>query len=556
SPRLDALAYYNMVNGICVKKCLGEKTYEGGVQATLFKDAKDASFLVLWKEKGRQDVFLPLPDAGEVKVLRIDGSSNTLSPGGRGKGEGGVTLGVAEEPLLLLYHSSATALPERLGVPAAALAALPEGVVKGGSVELTFALNDLAADALTLAVPPGWTARRTGFQPVPAGGTPALPAATGGKPTVTWSVTAPENTVAREGRIVASLGKGGELCFGIPVTGRMSVRLLPCAVGADGKPGVKMAVRNNGREKQTVNAKLSLLGEFAMAKGAFAITQPAPAKAFFSDVAESNLDIDGGAEKVFAVPLGGVDPQTIYRVRATITDQAGRSVTRERLVAGFVAVPRCSAGVPPGSAGVPPAKEVAFDHADWKRSPVLRINEERQFFGFNEKRTWRGVNDLSAELRFLWDDQNLYVRVQVSDDVFRNEKQDGDIWSGDGLQFLIDPSRESPEKAGRYDYCLGVGKKGPQSWCNSSADSSAPIGEVPSIKFTAKPAGDGTGGMSYVVAIPWPRLAPFKPGAGRNLGLAMILNDDDGAGRDCFMGWFSGVHSKEVDMVGDLILGE
>ena len=539
SPRLDALAYYNMVNGICVKKCLGEKTYEGGIQATLFKDAQNACFLVLYKDKGRQDVFVPLPDAGEVKVLHIDGSSTVLDAGKKG-----VTLGIAEEPLLLLYQSSATALPGLLGNSPAALTALPESVVKGGSVDLVFALNGLPPDALTLAVPPSWTARTAGVSPV-------LP---GGKPTVTWTVTAPENTAAREGRIVVSLGKSGELYFGIPVTGRMSLRILPTAMSADGKAGVQVLVRNHGREKQSIRAQLSLLGEFAMAKGSFAVTKPAPTKAFFGDVAETSLEIDGGAEKLFAVPLSGLDPQTIYRVRATVTDQSGRGVNRERLAAGFAGVPRCSAGVSPALDGV-------LDEADWQRSPVLRINEERQFFGFNEKRAWRGVKDLSAEMRLLWDDQNLYVGVKVSDDVFRNEKQDGDIWSGDGLQFLVDPCRESPDKSGKYDYCVAVGKKGPQAWCNSSADSSAPIGDVPAIRFAAKPgvalsADSGPGGMTYEVAIPWARVAPFKPGLGRDLGLAMILNDDDGAGRDCFMGWFSGVHSKEVDLVGDLILGD
>ena len=36
--------------------------------------------------------------------------------------------------------------------------------------------------------------------------------------------------------------------------------------------------------------------------------------------------------------------------------------------------------------------------------------------------------------------------------------------------------------------------------------------------------------------------------------LAVILNEDDGEGRGGFMGWFSGVHSKQLDMVGDVIL--
>ncbi len=49
-------------------------------------------------------------------------------------------------------------------------------------------------------------------------------------------------------------------------------------------------------------------------------------------------------------------------------------------------------------------------------------------------------------------------------------------------------------------------------------------------------------------------MAPFKPGAGADLGLTMILNEDDGKGRKSYMGWFGNASTKQVDGVGDLIL--
>ena len=58
------------------------------------------------------------------------------------------------------------------------------------------------------------------------------------------------------------------------------------------------------------------------------------------------------------------------------------------------------------------------------------------------------------------------------------------------------------------------------------------------------------------LAIPWRRLAPFVPAPGANLGMNLIVNEDDGQGRIGFSGWFSGAHSKELDQVGDLVLGE
>ena len=51
-------------------------------------------------------------------------------------------------------------------------------------------------------------------------------------------------------------------------------------------------------------------------------------------------------------------------------------------------------------------------------------------------------------------------------------------------------------------------------------------------------------------------MAPFKPAAGANLGLTMLLNEDDGPGRKSYMMWFGNASTKQVESVGDLILGQ
>lgn len=522
SPRLDALAYYRMVNGILVKTCVGEKTWNGDIQGILFKDAQDACFLVVWKEKGRADIFLPLAGTTAVRAQRMDGSEARFDAGGKG-----LTLEVSEEPLLLAYTGGATTLADKLGEPALSLAALPASIVKGASVDLTFALKGLAPADVTFTLPPGWSAKAGASSPSSA----------------TWTITAPTATAAREGRIAVAAGKAGELFVGLPVTGRLSVQLLPVATGADGKPGLAMSIRNNGRDAQKAVTHAALLGEFAIDKGSFPISQPRPAGAYLNELADQSFEIAGGAEKIVVLPLAGTDPQTIYRAQATVTDASGAVSSRERLVAGFAGVHRAKAA---------PVIDGVIDEADWQRSPVLKLDAERQFYGFGQ-RAWRGTDDLSADLRLLWDDGFLYVSARVTDDVFSNTKQGGDLWAGDGLQFLIDPCRESAEKIGKYDIGMALTPAGPQTWCFGSADASAPGGEVGTVKLAVKPTGVA-GGMVYELAIPWARVAPFKPAAGRNLGLSMIINEDDGKGRDAFIGWMSGVHLKEVDMVGDLIL--
>jgi len=79
---------------------------------------------------------------------------------------------------------------------------------------------------------------------------------------------------------------------------------------------------------------------------------------------------------------------------------------------------------------------------------------------------------------------------------------------------------------------------------------------VKDIQLVTKRLDPKNGNMIYEVAFPWQRLAPFKPAPGADLGLGMIINEDDGNGRRSSMDWFEGVGLKETDFVGDVILGK
>ena len=233
---------------------------------------------------------------------------------------------------------------------------------------------------------------------------------------------------------------------------------------------------------------------------------------------------------------------TVYRVKASVSDASGRTVVSERPVAGFAAAPRASG---------PIKLDGSMAEADWKRAPVQNINEARQYFAYDRQKTqWKGKSDLSATVQFLWDDRYLYLGVKVLDDVFANNKLGADIWAGDGLQFIIDPARESAEKPGKYDISAALTKNGPTAYCYLSADSRAPEGLAKDIIVSCKRTNPDRGDMTYVVAIPWSRVAPFKPAIGANLGLCVVLNEDDGPGRASFMGWFGDVQSKRVEHGG------
>ncbi|MDD5348574.1 MAG: sugar-binding protein [Chthoniobacteraceae bacterium] len=530
APRLDALAYYNMVNGICIKKFADSRQYPGEIHAFLFLDKNGDNFQVLWKDRGAADVFVPLPGVAEAKMTRIDGTGAQLAASGKG-----LTLRVGEDPLLLTYNGGQKTLPAQLGKPLITVTAVPEKITRGESAPFALACHGISARDIRASLPPSWKASEM--------------QAVGDE--VRFTVTAPAGTEARYVPVrvsVRSAEQGdADLAIVLPVQGQLTERILPVST-EDGTPAVELVVRNNNQTPETIDWKLTLPREVPLHSGRYSLEDTRPPGAYFSQASEGRHTIAPREEAKIRMPLAGVNPLSAYKVRATVTDRLGRADTSERFVGGFVSAPKAPSGM---------EIDGALEEAIWKRSKPVRIDQKEQFFSLGSKHDWSGPADLSGEVRFLWDQKYFYIGAKVQDNVFRNETAGGsEIWRGDGLQLLIDPARGSKEKPGKYDYALGIGKSGPSAWCYLSADGRAPAGAAKDIVIAAKRASDGTGGMTYEIAIPWERLAPFLPGIGANLGLAVILNDDDSAGRDRFMTWFGDIQTKEVDPVGDVILTE
>jgi len=312
----------------------------------------------------------------------------------------------------------------------------------------------------------------------------------------------------------------------------------------DGSAGLKFSVKNNTSEKQELQWKVSLTQEFPMAKGTFDLGAPKSFSPAFSGPMEGRMVVEAKSGKESTLLAPNFNPLNIYSAKIEVSDSASKTVSKERAIGGFAGVPKAPAPVKfDGKLGDPA----------WQSAQVLNLNEERQYFVLAKEAKWKGPEDLSGKLRFLWDDQYLYLGLEVTDDVFCNPAEDGEIWRGDGVQLIVDPCRESAEKPGRYDYAFALGKKGPQAWCYFSASPTSPLGEAKDVLLKVTPSGV-KGGMVYEIAIPWTRLAPFKPAVGRNFGLGVIINEDDGPGRGSFIGWFGCAHSKQLGMNGDLIL--
>lgn len=150
-PKLDAIALYNTVNAIAVKKFVGERQYENGVQAFLFRDRDGHVLQVLWMEKDRADVAIPLPGVKQVEVIRIDGGRRTLNAH-----ENSVTLSVTTDPMLLLYDGGPATLPEALGKPAATIEEGPKTVSRRELFKLTVAVAKPLGAEVNIRTPRFW----------------------------------------------------------------------------------------------------------------------------------------------------------------------------------------------------------------------------------------------------------------------------------------------------------------------------------------------------------------------------------------------------------------
>ncbi len=527
NPKLDAITHYHFLNTLLDKDEVAREVDDDQTEAFLFANEQGQCLQVLWNDAAETATFVALPGVDEVRVVRIDGSDVTMQTA-----DGGITLGVGEEPLLLTYEQARPRLAPT-AEPRIRLSSSIQPLVRGEQQAIELAGEGLTTDNVALQAPPRWRVE--------------LEAA--GEGVVRAMVQAPGQTQARQGRLLAQRvdtqgNVVGELPLAVPLTGRIMAGLRP-TIDEAGDPVVQLTIANNGAESVTLNWALSLDEQFPMIDGQFQLKDGAEPGAFFSEAAFGDVTLAAGKDQVIRLPIRDIDPIALYRVTATLTDPAGATIVSSRYMGGFQPVYRANTTM---------RIDGKLDEAAWEDAPTFDLDKARQYYVFSRvNETWEGPEDLSGKARVLWDDKQFYLAVEVTDDAHHGGKPVGGVWNQDGLQMFIDPSRTADQKPGKYDYYCGIGADGPGVACSYSASGSIVTGPQPDVAFDARSTGDA-GSVVYEMAFPWRQFAPFKPEPHANLGFTLIINEDDGKGRGAFIGWFSGAHSKQLDMVGDMIL--
>lgn len=224
----------------------------------------------------------------------------------------------------------------------------------------------------------------------------------------------------------------------------------------------------------------------------------------------------GSGTDVAALPGGGQDQPT-----ATPTE---------------VRPPRIVTAVPQGTPMAPPPERP--DAPTWRVARIAppptidgRLDEwsteplavDAVVFGQN---FWRGPEDLSARAYAGWDDQALYLAVQVTDDVFSQPARGEELYLGDSIEVQIDADLAGDWSSQGYnddDWQIGLS---PGDFGDAPPEAFVwrpDLRPAESVRLAAMPLESG---YALEAAIPWALLG-VDPARTPGIGIALNASDND-----------------------------
>jgi hypothetical protein len=140
-------------------------------------------------------------------------------------------------------------------------------------------------------------------------------------------------------------------------------------------------------------------------------------------------------------------------------------------------------------------------------------------------------NDLAAGFKAMWDTNNLYLLVDVTDDVLKSDSEQG--YQDDGIEVFIDADNSKSSEYGENDYQYIF------KWDKTAAKAQeVRHNRTEGVQVAIAPTADG---YEMEIKFPWSTLGT-KPSAGARIGLDVHVNDDDDGGdRDTKITW----HDKQ-----------
>jgi hypothetical protein len=169
-----------------------------------------------------------------------------------------------------------------------------------------------------------------------------------------------------------------------------------------------------------------------------------------------------------------------------------------------------------------------------------------------------------AKAYFEWDEKNLYLKIEVADDVFYQTKSDGTVWLMDSLQIGFD---SHPELKAVYAPLAGVFTKKiteiafaktPEknlAWRHTTHNTKElKLGDISDAMEIDVVRDERKKLTTYNIVIPWKEIGLNSVEKGKPIGISILVNDSDGkdtqrAGLELFSGIMRGKNYKLYGMI-------
>ncbi|MCD6498680.1 MAG: hypothetical protein J7M25_10325 [Deltaproteobacteria bacterium] len=164
----------------------------------------------------------------------------------------------------------------------------------------------------------------------------------------------------------------------------------------------------------------------------------------------------------------------------------------------------------------------AFDDPAWNKAPAFDV--DKVIGG-----TISSPSDLSASVRFLWDDDYFYIALSVTDDVLVSDSG-ADYFQDDGLELYFDANNDKAKSYGTNDF----------QWYFRHAEPIIKERHHDMTQGVLFAQQDTSHGYAMEIGLPWANVGQILPISGGLIGLEVqVDDDDDGGARDKSVHLFS-----------------
>jgi hypothetical protein len=178
---------------------------------------------------------------------------------------------------------------------------------------------------------------------------------------------------------------------------------------------------------------------------------------------------------------------------------------------------------------------------------IIVLDKREQVLPSDPTIGWKGPDNLSVKVSITWDPNYLYFIAEVTDNIHFQPATNIDIWAGDCIQLAID-TRNDAQFGQNYDnndyeYGFALGPNNQTVIWRWQAPAGVATGKLNNGRIKIERIGTHT---VYHVAIPRRELAPLELKPGTVFGLNFIVPDNDGLGRNFWIGLAPGIAEAKL----------